>query len=329
MPIILRLLLTVCFLMILFGFIIHFIEPEHFPSAFDGIWWAFVTGSTVGYGDYVPLSTIGKVVAILLILAGGGLVTFYMATLSAGTIKYEKDLSEGKIAFKGSDHLILIGWNERTRQLLKMFESNDIPNLPTDIVLIDHSLNRVSYQENHVHFIHGQPTSDDILEKANIQQAKCVVITSDPDKSEEEADRQTILNIIAAKGNNVNVYTIAEILTDVQKKNATRAGSDEIIKSNQFMSSLFFQSLFQTNSLSTIDIIAKSLEMQQFCSAPIDPPFIQKDFYTCALHFLEQEQFLIGIIRDDEYLLHPSFTTILQKGDQLIYLKRIKRDFHQ
>ncbi|GAE94017.1 potassium channel protein [Gracilibacillus boraciitolerans JCM 21714] len=317
LPIFLRLLFSVCLLMLLFGYLIHIIEPNHFPTTFDGIWWAFVTGSTVGYGDYVPLSFVGKFVGILLILAGGGLVTFYMATVSAGTIKHEKNLTEGKISYKGSNHTILIGWNERTKQLIQMFKEH---HLQTDTVLIDHTLNKVSYQNHRIHFIHGQPTSDEILKKANIEQATFIIITADPSLTEEEADRQTILNIIAARGNNSNVHIISEILTEVQRKNAIRAGSNVILRSNNFMSSLLYQSLFQKD-IQIIDIIAKTLEEQQFCTKLIDDHLLEHEFYYCAQHYLHDGKWLIGLIREGEMILHPSFSLKTQKDDKLIYLK--------
>src|SRR5690625_7424402 len=85
LPIVLRLLITIFIIMIFFGAVIHLIEPEQFPSIFDGIWWAFVTGATVGYGDYVPLAVLGKRTGILLIVSGGGLLTLYTTTLSSPT----------------------------------------------------------------------------------------------------------------------------------------------------------------------------------------------------------------------------------------------------
>ncbi|SHM91822.1 potassium channel family protein [Gracilibacillus kekensis] len=317
LPIIVRLLFSVSLLMLLFGYLIHLIEPSHFPTIFDGVWWSFVTGSTVGYGDYVPLSFLGKLIGIILILAGGGLVTFYMATLSAGTIKHEKDLTDGKVSFKGANHTILIGWNERTKQLIQMFKEQ---HFKTDTVLIDHTLNKISYQDHHIHFIHGQPTSDETLKKANIEQANFVVITADPSMTEEEADRQTILNIIAARGNHPTVHIISEILTEVQRINAIRAGSNVVLRSNNFMSSLFYQSLFQKD-VQVTDIIAKTLEEQQFCSHLIEGALTDHEFYYCAQTYLQEKKWLIGLIRNDEMILHPSFSLIMQKGDRLIYLK--------
>ena len=45
------------------GNLIYMLEPENFHSAFDGAWWSLVTMSTVGYGDYVPHTFTGKIVA--------------------------------------------------------------------------------------------------------------------------------------------------------------------------------------------------------------------------------------------------------------------------
>jgi len=41
-----------------------------FQSVRDGIWWALVTVTTVGYGDLVPLSTAGRLVGAMAMLTG-------------------------------------------------------------------------------------------------------------------------------------------------------------------------------------------------------------------------------------------------------------------
>lgn len=37
---------------------------------FDGIWWASTTLTTVGYGDYVPISVVGKIIGMCLQVTG-------------------------------------------------------------------------------------------------------------------------------------------------------------------------------------------------------------------------------------------------------------------
>nr|WP_298412112.1 ion transporter [uncultured Halomonas sp.] len=41
-------------------------------TAEEALWWAFVTVTTVGYGDYYPITTLGRVVAVLLMICGWG-----------------------------------------------------------------------------------------------------------------------------------------------------------------------------------------------------------------------------------------------------------------
>jgi len=45
------------------GFLMHWIDETAFPTVGTGIWWAVVTFCTVGYGDYVPTSGLGRFVA--------------------------------------------------------------------------------------------------------------------------------------------------------------------------------------------------------------------------------------------------------------------------
>ncbi|WP_088332531.1 potassium channel family protein [Lacimicrobium sp. SS2-24] len=69
------------------GLSIYLIEYDlpgsNIRTAEDAIWWSLVTISTVGYGDYYPVSTAGRVVSILLILSGVslfGVISGYIAS---------------------------------------------------------------------------------------------------------------------------------------------------------------------------------------------------------------------------------------------------------
>ncbi len=64
------------------GILIATIDPSIETPA-EGIWWAWVTVTTVGYGDIVPSSSEGRIFASILILFGIGLVSLITANLSA------------------------------------------------------------------------------------------------------------------------------------------------------------------------------------------------------------------------------------------------------
>jgi voltage-gated potassium channel len=55
----------------------HHAQPV---SAWDGVWWAITTVTTVGYGDFAPKTDAGRAVAIVVMLVGIG----FIAILTAG-----------------------------------------------------------------------------------------------------------------------------------------------------------------------------------------------------------------------------------------------------
>ena len=70
------------FLIIFFGFLFYVSEPE-VETYGDGIWWALVTITTVGYGDITPYTTLGRIVASTLMILGIGFIATLTAAVSA------------------------------------------------------------------------------------------------------------------------------------------------------------------------------------------------------------------------------------------------------
>ena len=66
------------------------IDPA-IETFWDGIWWAWVTVTTVGYGDLVPESPQGKVFGGLLMILGLGLFSLITASFSAFLISREEE----------------------------------------------------------------------------------------------------------------------------------------------------------------------------------------------------------------------------------------------
>ncbi len=66
------------------GGCLSILEPETVKGGYgDGIWWAVVTASTVGYGDISPSTLWGRIIAVLLMLVGIGLMSAVAASITS------------------------------------------------------------------------------------------------------------------------------------------------------------------------------------------------------------------------------------------------------
>jgi len=76
---------------------LYLVEGKMYPEAFGSIpralWWSSVTLTTIGYGDIVPISVVGKILTILISVSSIGIVAIPTGILAAG---FSEALSELK-----------------------------------------------------------------------------------------------------------------------------------------------------------------------------------------------------------------------------------------
>ena len=88
----------------------------------DFVYWLVVTGSTVGYGDMSPSTPAGKwIVAVYIIPMGLSIFALVLGRVAAFVSQQWQKGARGLNALNVSEHILVIGWNEkRTEQLIKL-----------------------------------------------------------------------------------------------------------------------------------------------------------------------------------------------------------------
>lgn len=66
-------------------------HPVMIKSFFDGIWWAVTTMTTVGYGDYVPVTVVGRIIGMILEIIG---VVMFGLLIGTFTIYFNRSQDE-------------------------------------------------------------------------------------------------------------------------------------------------------------------------------------------------------------------------------------------
>ncbi len=67
------------------------VKESNIKTAEDALWWAYVTITTVGYGDKYPVTTEGRIIAVILMTAGVGLFGTFTAFASSWFVKDKTD----------------------------------------------------------------------------------------------------------------------------------------------------------------------------------------------------------------------------------------------
>jgi voltage-gated potassium channel len=234
------LILLLSFIIVFFGSIgIHFLEPDNFPTLFEGFWWTMTTLTTVGYGDYSPSTVVGRLLGIFLFIFGIGIIGLLISKTVDSITTFHKLKREGKLMYKRQNHYLYITWSKKTEQAIFEILAHE-PK--AEIVLIDNR--SVSPLENEqVHFIQGDPSDETILLKANILEASRVAIFSDSSIEDPLlTDGKTLLIASAveslAKEHKKEIHTIVEISEDRHIPKFQHIAVEDFILSNDSVSLL-------------------------------------------------------------------------------------------
>lgn len=88
------------FLLVIVSTIMYLVEspiqPEKFSSIPATMWWGIATLTTVGYGDMVPISTVGKIFGGMIAILGIGLFALPAGILSSGLSEHMREHKKGK-----------------------------------------------------------------------------------------------------------------------------------------------------------------------------------------------------------------------------------------
>ncbi len=91
----------------------HEAQPEAFQNAFSGIWWSMSTIFTVGYGDISPITTVGRLMGIVISFLGVGAVAIPTGIISAGFVERYSEMQTSEDPRDLNIHTILVDMDSK------------------------------------------------------------------------------------------------------------------------------------------------------------------------------------------------------------------------
>ena len=74
--------------------------PGHPVSAWDGVWWAITTVTTVGYGDFTPTTDGGRAIAVAVMLIGIGFIAILTAAAAERFMRTRQDAEVERVEIR-------------------------------------------------------------------------------------------------------------------------------------------------------------------------------------------------------------------------------------
>ena len=123
------LLITAAITIAIGSFVIFYVESSHPDSQIntmlDAVWWTVATVTTVGYGDVVPVTETGKIVAIFYMFFGIGVLALFISVL--GTQFYKNKFAKDEKEITHAQNLILQRMDDLEKNQEKL--QNDLKDL--------------------------------------------------------------------------------------------------------------------------------------------------------------------------------------------------------
>ena len=276
-------------------------------SLWDGLWWAMVTIGTVGYGDRYPVSVAGRLVGLLLIFSGVGLMSLLTATIASVFVERKIKEDKGLETVKVKDHIVICGWNQHTEEVLQgltnsgSFEDVSIV-LINELSIDEMDSLKIKYNKYELKFLRGDYIHEDVLLRANIKKARFALIMADlsGSHSHDRIDERTALAALTVKSVAPQAKIIAELLDEANKPHLRRTNVDEIIVRGEHLGSLLANAIISPGLPRIFSSIMSLGEKDRLWITDIPKSYVGRTFKELSGYFREKQAIIIGVMRDKQ-----------------------------
>jgi voltage-gated potassium channel len=293
------------------GFV--FLEGWNF---FDALYMTVTTLATVGYGEIHPLSRVGRIYNMILILTGMGVMLYVVGSLARVVIEGEIRSALGKRKLikhirRLRHHYIICGFGRIGEIIARNLQERGL-----SLVIIDRAADLAPrLEESGYYFITGDATRDEVLLEAGIQRAKGLVAVV-------SSDAANVYTVLTARSLNPQIFIVARGEEPGAEKKLLRAGADKV-ESPYHMGG---QKMAHTILHPTV-VTFMELAMKEGVEWSMEEILVGQSSTLIGVELADSglrqnlDLILVAIKRaNGEMLFNPSHETTILAGDTLIAL---------
>jgi voltage-gated potassium channel len=321
-----RLLLILVILVLLSTLGLAFFEPN--TSLADGLWWSIVTLTTVGYGDITPNSLAGRLIGILIMLLGIGIIALFTASIASIFVTLQLRKERGMSSYNFEKHIILCEWNHRAKEIIQELRSDR--RVDTAPIVLIAEINMKPVEDEDLFFIQGS-VNEENLKRANLEKASTVIILGDDTLDPSARDAKAVLATLTVESINPAAYTIVELIDATNARHCERAKANEIIVGSEFNCKLISRATVD-HGISRVlaDLLSSRLGNNDLFKIPV-PEFMANNSFIEIFSEMKRANNIIVLAvqkgNEGEIVSNPPAGYHVESDDHLIVISEGKPEF--
>jgi len=286
--------------------------PAHAINLVDSIYYSTVTLSTTGYGDITPVEEHTRLVNAFVItpLRVAFLVLLIGTTLEVLATQGRRMFRVSRWRRKMNDHVVIVGYGTKGRSAVDTLVNNGISR--ESIVVVDKGGAAVSDAHGDgLAVVTGDATRSGVLQRAGVEEANQVIITTDRDDS-------NVLATLTVRNLNPDAWIVASVREHENAQLMKQSGANSVITSSDAVGRLL--------GLSTLSPTLGTV-MEDLLTYGTGLEVAERDLLVSEVG--QQPQSLpdqvIAVVRDENvYRYFDPVVTQLARGDRLIVVRPAK-----
>lgn len=283
---------------------------------FDALYMTVITLTTVGYREVHELSRAGQVFTMLLAL-GGVFTLFYAASIILGAVlrvdlldflgnrRMERSLNEL------NDHLIVCGFGRMGRLVCEQLAAHN-----SRFVVVDRdaaSLERFSFPTGVA--LHGDATSDEVLEQAGVRRARAVI-------SVAASDADNLYITMSARLLNERVFIVARAEDERSEQKLLRAGANRVVSPYLIGGARVAQAVLRPNVVDFLELATRGEHLELNIEEAVVRAGSRLAGQSLASSQPDHQRVIVVAVKQaaGKMLFNPDPQHVLSPGDVLIML---------
>ena len=314
----LTLLFLLLFIVITSGIAIYILEADKNSSIhtlFDGIYWAIVTISTVGYGDISPVTDVGRAISILIIVSGIAMISFVTSVIVSAFSERLNELKEYRIIEqmnKSKSFMIICGYGQMT----KMFFRQRRQTLEHYVIMDNDPIRVAAAKKDGYVAIREDASSYETLSRFDAEYCDVTILCL------TSSDVENIYITLNAKSISKSIKVIARVNDPETIDKFKYAGADEVLLPNLVANTMIYTAIKQPTMYKAIHAILTGKSIANIDEIHVHASHAMVGKQIEDLDFSSNKLLFMGIQRKGKFIFNPPKTEAIESFDVLLVMGR-------